>query len=429
MVTPGQILSLSIEKPAAGGRMIARIDGQVALVSGAIPGEHVRARVERVTRGVVFMETTAVDRPSPDRRGTPADPLCGGCLLNHIAYPRQLEIKSEIIADAFARLAHLTLPGPVTVVESPEEGYRMRARLHVSASRAGFYREGTHELCDPRATRQLLPVTCDVLDRLAAAMRSLAVEQVRELEIAENVEASERVVALTAPGALDAPALERLAKLARLSATEGISGLVSHAASYGVPYVVDRLTIAGGGEFALRRHVASFFQGNRHLLSRFVTHVSNLVPQDSEVFDLYAGVGLFSVAAASARGARVTAIEGDRIAAADLAANGSASGAAVTVVSQAVEAFVGGDVGTLRSGSAAPLVAITDPPRTGMSPPALDGLIRIGAGRIVYVSCDVATLARDARKIVDGGYVLTRADAFDLFPNTPHVETVGVFPR
>jgi 23S rRNA (uracil1939-C5)-methyltransferase len=429
MVTPGQILSLTVEKPAAGGRMIARIDGQIALVAGAIPGERVHARVERVTRGVVFMETTGVDEPSQDRREARADPLCGGCLFNHIAYPRQLEIKSQVIADAFARIAHLNLPGPVQVAESPEEGYRMRARLHVRGSRAGFYREGTHELCDPRATRQLLPATCDVLDRLAASMRSLAIDSVRELEVAENVDASERAVALIESAPLAARDPEKLARLARLAESEGITGIASSSGSHGTPYVSDRLTMPGGAPIVLRRHVASFFQGNRHLLSRFVTHVVNLVPPEGELLDLYAGVGLFSVCAASARGARVTAIEGDRIAAADLAANATSSGTAVTAVCQPVETFVSRDAAAVRSEPAAPLAAITDPPRTGMSPPALDGLIRIGAGRIVYVSCDVATLARDARKIVDAGYVLARADAFDLFPNTPHVETIVVFDR
>ena len=423
MLTPGQILPLTIEKPAAGGRMIARIDGQVALVSGAIPGEQVRARVERVTRGVVFMETTAVERPSPDRRDARADPLCGGCLFNHIAYPRQLDIKAQVIADAFTRIARLSLPEPVQVTESPEKGYRMRARLHVSGSRIGFYREGTHELCDPRVTGQLLPATCDVLDRLAAAMRSLTRDAVREVEIAENVDASERAVALTGSAVLDLHAIETLA------ATEGITGVASSSGSHGTPYVVDRLVIAGAAPITLRRHVASFFQGNRHLLSRFVAHVVNLVPPESQLIDLYAGVGLFAVCAASARGARVTAIEGDRVAAADLTANGAASGAAVTAVCQPVETFVSRDAPAPRPESAARLVAIADPPRTGMSPPAVDGLIRMGAGRIVYVSCDVATLARDARKIVDAGYVLTRADAFDLFPNTPHVETVVVFDR
>src|SRR5436190_2539400 len=141
MLTPGQILPLTIDKPAAGGRMIARVDGRVVLVGGAIPGERVTARVERVAKGVVYAETTAIDDPSADRRPAFADPLCGGCLYAHIAYARQLELKSLVIADAFARIGRLPLASAVRVTPSPEEGYRMRARLHVGGARIGFFRE------------------------------------------------------------------------------------------------------------------------------------------------------------------------------------------------------------------------------------------------------------------------------------------------
>src|SRR5437867_1245136 len=115
MLAPGQILTLAIEKPAAGGPMIARVDGQVVLVSGAIPGESVRARVERVGRGVAYAETLAIETPSPDRRDMFADPRCGGCLYGHIAYARQLEIKSQVIADAFRRIGRLPLTSAVPI--------------------------------------------------------------------------------------------------------------------------------------------------------------------------------------------------------------------------------------------------------------------------------------------------------------------------
>ena len=141
--------------------MIGRVDGQVVLVGGAIPGEHVQARIDRVGKGVAFAETVGVDEPSSDRRTAFADPSCGGCTYSHIAYPRQLEIKGQVITDAFARIGRLTLPSVVTVKASPEHGYRMRARLHLRGGRLGFFREGTHDLCDARATHQLLPETCD----------------------------------------------------------------------------------------------------------------------------------------------------------------------------------------------------------------------------------------------------------------------------
>src|ERR1700716_4280542 len=173
MLRAGQTLPLTIEKPAAGGRMIARLHGQIVLVSGAIPGERVFARIERVGKGVAYAQTIGIEEASADRRAVDAEPGCGGCLYAHIAYPRQSGIKSLVIADAFARIARLPLPAAVTVAASPEEGYRMRARLHVRNGEIGFFREGTHEVCDARRTRQLLPASIDALDRLGAAIRSL----------------------------------------------------------------------------------------------------------------------------------------------------------------------------------------------------------------------------------------------------------------
>src|SRR3954470_22981815 len=100
----GTLLTLTIENPAAGDRMIARAEGQVVLVGGAIPGERVVARLERVAKGVAYAETTVVEERSSDRREPTGDALCGGCLYNHINYARQLEIKAQVIADAFGRI-------------------------------------------------------------------------------------------------------------------------------------------------------------------------------------------------------------------------------------------------------------------------------------------------------------------------------------
>jgi 23S rRNA (uracil1939-C5)-methyltransferase len=181
MVAPGQALTLMVEKPAVGGRMIARADGQVVLVAGAIPGERVRVRVERVVKGVAFAETIDVDQPSADRVAPSADPRCGGCLYAHVAYPRQLELKSSLVVDAFTRIGHISVPAPVVVVPSPVDGYRMRARLHARGGRIGFFREGTHELCDARTTRQLLPATSDAIERLTSALGTRGMELVRDL--------------------------------------------------------------------------------------------------------------------------------------------------------------------------------------------------------------------------------------------------------
>ena len=426
MLSPGAILPIDVDKPAAGGRMIGRIGGQVVLIAGAIPGERVRAQVERIQKNVVYATTVGVDEPSPDRREPAVDLLCGGSLYAHIDYPRQLTIKAQVIADAFLRIGRIPLPAPPAVAASAVDGYRMRARLHVRGGRIGFFREGTHHLCDPRPTRQLLDATCDVLDEVARCLP--AGVSVGEVELSENLTASNRAIHLTVapPFAAD--------RLATLAAVGGVSGVIAastidHAPSHsrvisGTPYVSDALTF-GGTTVVIRRHVLSFFQGNRHLLPALVSHVVDAVPDGRTVVDLYAGAGLFSIPAASVRGASVIAVEGDALSSADLTANAEQAGGRIEAVHASVETFAGRSAPRGR----APDIVIVDPPRTGMSREALSGAIGLGAARVVYVSCDVATLARDARRLLDAGYTVGRIDAFDLFPNTPHVETVVRFER
>src|SRR5262245_58694540 len=161
MIQNGSVLTLDIEKPAAGGRMLARHHGQVVLVWGAVPGERVTARVDRVTKSVAFASTIDVLSSSPDRRTVAADPRCGGNVLAHIAYERQRRLKGEIIRDAFARIGRVPLEREPDVIGSPERGYRMRARLHAVNGRLGFYREESHDLCDAVQTGQLLDATGD----------------------------------------------------------------------------------------------------------------------------------------------------------------------------------------------------------------------------------------------------------------------------
>jgi 23S rRNA (uracil1939-C5)-methyltransferase len=180
--------------------------------------------------------------------------------------------------------------------------------------------------------------------------------------------------------------------------------------------VTDRLGV-GTREVVLRRHARVFFQGNRYLVGALVSHVVELVPEGSTVLDLYAGAGLFAVSAAATRDARVTAVEGDRLAALDLEANAVSASDGVAAVHRPVETF-------LRATSARPDAVILDPPRTGLSREALEGIIRLRARKIIYVSCDVATLARDVRRLIEEGYAVRGVEGFDLFPNTPHVETV-----
>ena len=171
----------------------------------------------------------------------------------------------------------------------------------------------------------------------------------------------------------------------------------------------------------LRRHVLAFFQGNRYLLRDLVAHVVGLVPSGGTVLDLYAGVGLFSVAAAAiARRRRVPPSKATRRVRAICAPTPRRQRATVTPCTQPVEDVVGA-----RRGAPTPSSSIRREPACRRR--RCEGASRCKPPRLIYVSCDVATLARDARKIVDAGYAIDRVDAFDMFPNTPHVETVVVF--
>jgi 23S rRNA (uracil1939-C5)-methyltransferase len=422
MLTPGDLIEAAIEKPAAGGRMIARHDGQILLVAGAIPGERASVRIDRVEKRLAFASAIQIHEPSADRRDPGADPLCGGCVYAHIAYPRQVVLKAEIIADAFARIGHIPITAPVHVAPSPETGYRMKARLHAAGHSVGFYREQTHEICDPRQTRQLTNASLDAIDAAVSALEEAGAD-VEALELSENLPGDQR--ALHFDVLADARSLEPA--LARAVTAAGLTGCTARgragpAVRIGDPAVTDSLRTltrdrAARGE--LRRQPTSFFQANRFLLPDVVAAVLDQVPSGGSVLDLYAGVGLFSVSLAAAGREAITAVEGDRSSAADLEENAAAFSSAIRPIVGRVEdvAWPPQNAGTV----------IVDPPRTGISREAMDAIARLGASRIIYVSCDPPTMARDARRLLDAGYQLQSLKGFDLFPNTAHVESVGVF--
>ena len=191
----------------------------------------------------------------------------------------------------------------------------------------------------------------------------------------------------------------------------------------GATTLTDTLRLDDGERLSsvrLDRDVRSFFQGNRFLLEPLVRHVVSHVG-NGPVVDLYAGVGLFGLSCAAANGGPVILVEGDLISSADLHRNAATFGDMVHVERRSVEAFV-------RSARfAGGTTVIVDPPRTGMTRDAVQGIIRGGPVRVIYVSCDVATLARDARLLVDAGYELREVSGMDLFPNTAHIETIAVF--
>jgi len=458
----GGELDLEIEKPAVGGRMLARHNGQVVLVWGAIPGERIRARVERVGRGVLYAETAEVLDASPDRRQAGHDWRCGGNAYAHIAYDRQVRLKGEIIRETLRRIGRLPLEEPPIVMPSPERGYRMRARLHAQGPQLGFLREGTHQLCDAGATGQLTPAAAEWIAAAEGVLIRDGLEGLAAVEMTENIQGNERACHLVLRAGVEA------APFAALTDAEPLTGVSAEREDRagaellaGSPWVSDVLHLKAGdaaSALRLRRSARAFFQGNRFLLEPLVRHVAALVP-DGPVVDLYAGVGLFGLSLAAAGIEDVTLVEGDPVSGADLQANAEAFGTRVRVERRSVETFLAGvgrvprpvrrsgpqprtaqpapvrrvaqrpDNGEGGSGSAGAHTFIVDPPRTGMSKEALGGILRRAPARIVYVSCDVATFARDTRTLIDSGYELGAVTGFDLFPNTAHVETIATFSR
>jgi 23S rRNA (uracil1939-C5)-methyltransferase len=421
MTEIGSILTLDIEKPAAGGRMLARHKGQVVFVSGAIPGERVTARVDRVTKSVAFASTVDVLTSSPDRRPA-ADPRCGGNVLAHVAYERQRRLKGEIIRDAFARIGRVPLEREPDVIASPERGYRMRARLHAVNGRLGFYREESHDLCDAAQTGQLLESANAWIADAQERIRAAGPAGVTGVEIAENIAGDERVCHLELREGVNAADYSALANgLAGLTAQSANSPFAETLA--GIPHVTDVIPLRDDlPPLRLTRHVRAFFQGNRYLIGTLVEHVLSLVPP-GPVVDLYAGGGLFGLALAAAGADEVTLVEGDPVSGADLQSNAEPFRDRTRVERNSVEGFL-----ARRRATSAETV-IVDPPRTGLSREAAAGILALTPARLVYVSCDIATLARDTRTLLDSGYELGPLIGLDLFPNTAHVETVTVFTR
>lgn len=418
------MIELDIERAVPGGDMLARHDGRVVFVAGALPGERVRAVITRTRGKVAWAQVRDVLTPSADRREVHTDPLCGGRTYSHVKYERQLSLKAEVIADAFRRIGKQPLDAPVHVEPSPESGYRLRARLHVNGLQMGFYREGSHVICSAAMTDQLTPATLAAAEWLQTTMGP-------SLQICESVLVSETAIGDARVLTCATRAGASLKPFVGLTLPDGVSGLVVQSSkgefvAAGADQLTDAsaslpgVARAGRPSVSWTRRGASFFQGNRFLVGALLDRV--LAAAEGRFVDLYAGVGLFAVSMA-ARGQSGVAIEGDPTSAGDLALNAAPYEERLGTRVASVEVAVAKTPATL------PNVVVVDPPRTGISTEALAGLIAWQAPRIVYVSCDVPTLARDTQRLVAGGYRLTSIEALDMFPNTPHVECVAIFDR
>ena len=420
-------LDLTIERPVVGGAMLARHQGRVVLVDGAIPGERVRARVDRERRDVVYATTEEIIEPHPARRAVEGDSACGGQVYRHIEYSHQLGLKADVLRDGLRRIARLDLPSPVPVAASREVGYRMRARLRVGPAGLGFLRQGSHTVCDATETGQLLPTSGEVVAELG---RRVCHERRRlaYVDLAESLASDQRVVHFRLHRPVPAKTLSDWTSglaVTGVTATHPDNHAVDTVT--GIPTVADPVSAlleGSGAPGKLVRHAPSFYQSNRYLLPALVSAVHRRVR--GSVLDLYAGVGAFSVTLVARGAERVTAVERDTSAVADLQSNATAVSECLTVEPVAVEDYL-----ARQSDLEDAETVFVDPPRIGLGREVVDRLGVLGARRLVYVSCDVATFARDVRRFIDQGYALDDDDieAFDMFPNTAHIELVATLTR
>ncbi len=398
-----------------GGEGVARVDGKAVFVPGALPDETVRLRVVDDRKSWARGELLAVLEASPDRVEPPCPyvPACGGCDLQHVSPDGQLALKTRVVVEQLERLGQLEDP-PVAdaVAVGPALGYRTVARLHADdAGRLGYHREGTHDV---------VPVdVCPILTEGTQAVRSAVGDDTGAAEVTVRATATgDRAAVLRpGPGPLHLPTID---------AVDGRPlGL-----QFAQP---DGTTVTARGDGTVTEQIAGldftadvdgFFQTQTDGAEALVAAVLEVLGDVTGLvaWDLYAGVGLFSLPLARA-GARVTAVEGVRQAVDHLDANAERAGLDDHVAAAAMDVreFVG------RDHDAPPDVVVLDPPRTGAGQGLIADLAGQAPGDIVYVACDPAALARDARVLAEHGYRLRTARPFDLFPMTHHVEVVAHF--
>jgi len=395
-VTPlavGALIEVEVGPPAHGGSCVARHIGQVVFVRHALPGERVRARITEQSKH--FARADAVDVLTPSvHRVVPPCPAarpggCGGCDWQHADAGYQRDIKAAIVMEQLQRLAGITRSVVVEALPGDGFGWRTRVRFSVDGTgRAGFRRHRSHQV----EVIERCPIAHPLVE--AAGIESARWDGVSEVEVAASVGSGECLVR-TAAGR---GATMRVREGGALSeAAAGRSWRVSPGGFWQVhPAAADVLTDAV--MTGLRPRV-----GDRAL-------------------DLYAGVGLFagSLAVAVGRSGYVTAVESSIVATRDAATN-----LADLPQAHLVRADVATALGSPGQFGAVDIVVL-DPPRSGAGAAVVKGIAGLCPRTIAYVACDPAALARDLASFSRAGYLLDELRAFDMFPQTHHVECVAI---
>ncbi|HEX9284617.1 MAG TPA: 23S rRNA (uracil(1939)-C(5))-methyltransferase RlmD [Nitrospirales bacterium] len=427
-------LLVKIDKLVHGGKGLAH-DGSMAIfVGGVLPGESVRVQLGPVKKGYAEGRLVEIVTPSPDRTAAPCPVYgrCGGCQLQHAGATAQLELKRAILQETLARVGGvIDVPVPPLVASPEAYGYRTRARLAVVIPPRGpaslaYYEEGSHRPVPIAACPLLAPRLNEAvahLNQILAGSRAMA-SILHEIRLGLSVTMGEVVIRYEAERCTRAQAEAWFERVR--TGLDGLKGQVMIAGrglqqkrwAEGAPMLVEQV-----GGLRLRCSDRSFVQANWKLNETLIETVTAWAlggkgESPLRVLELYAGIGNFGLPIARA-GALVTLVEGKPAALADARYNAKLnhlgrcrfrSGSAETFLASSTP----GDYD----------LALLDPPRTGLSREVLAGLARLRPHRVLYLSCDPPTLARDLRAMREAGRRVVHLQGYDMFPQTAHVETL-----
>jgi 23S rRNA (uracil1939-C5)-methyltransferase len=413
----GARLQGTVLRAVNGGYGLLQIDGQTVFARGALKDEDVTLTVKSRRKGVLFGETISVERPHPHRRNAPCPVAsrCGGCHYQTAAPVAQEEAKKEALNELLGR-AHIDV-AVSKWHQGPEFGWRSRVELHGATLEEGFtlgfFEERSHNVVAATSCLQVSERMRRLIEIVTNALREGQVKA-GSVEIAESFEGPGLV--LVASDAAITSVLRRHSHALGLSGLALKTSKNEAAAIYGD---IGVRSVVGG--LGLQHNVMSFFQANRFLTGELLATVTRAVAAESHarVVDLFCGVGLFSVPLA-VQGCDVTSVEWSPVAFEDLGRNAKANGVKIERLPLGVGTALA--TGLQLKGA----VVIVDPPRRGLDPMETDGIAAGRPLRIVYVSCDPSTLARDILRFDTFGYRVVSLEAFDMFPTTFHLETVAV---
>jgi 23S rRNA (uracil1939-C5)-methyltransferase len=424
-------LQLTIEKLVYGGDGLARLPAdeqgrrKAVFLPFVLEGETVEASLLEQKRGFARARAETILQASPQRIAAkcPYFGECGGCHYQHTAYAHQLEIKAAILKENLRRIAKIELDTDLIVHPSPAWNYRNRARLQVRTEpqfALGYYKLNSHEVLPV----EQCPISSPLINRALAAVWLLGRAGkigpgIQEIEFFANADDSELLLELH---------VADIRRQAAIQVAEEMKSVLPEAAGISILRKIpghssetEQIVALGAGSLAYKTQRASyrvshgsFFQVNRHLVDELVGTVTEGHSGDVAL-ELYAGAGLFSTVL-SRSFAQVIAVESSPTARTDLAHNSPSN---VRAVPKTTEQFLEGVADKLR-----PNFVVVDPPRSGLGETVVRRLAGLGAGRMVYVSCDPATLCRDLAGLLGAGYRIQQAHVVDLFPQTYHLESV-----